>query len=92
MAFSIALDHRLGAKIRRVATSSDGAGSTSLFGGTTGGSRFCSRRVDRFLVAVQPAGQRQVVEFPMDLTRELAAPFGTVERGQSSATGQAELA
>ena len=55
----------------------------SLFGGTTGGSRFFSRRVDRFLVVVPQAVEHQVVEFPMDLTGDLAVPFGGVESGQS---------
>lgn len=45
------------------------------FGGTTAGSRFFSRRVDRILVAVPRAVEHQVVEFPMDLTGDLAAPF-----------------
>jgi len=53
------------------------------FGGTTEGSRFFSRRVDRFLVAVPRAVEQQVVEFPMDLTGDLGAPFGGVECGQS---------
>jgi hypothetical protein len=49
------------------------------FGGTTGGSRF----VDRILVAVPRAVEHQVVEFPLDLTGDLAAPFAGVESGQS---------